>query len=249
MVQLGLISDIHYDQIHSSQIEEKLYSSIEDLENIGVKHLYVLGDLIVDRNKEEDLRSVEKVCKILDSSDIFDCTYLCGNHDLRNITRDEFLDATNQYSTFGIKNYEDINVCYLDTTWRGETAGNINENQLRLAKDACNKNDDVMFLSHHPLFRFSLAGNKWFQEKPQDAICRNCYDFYDRVDFDRITCCVSGHIHQETTTHGLTNWYSLQAFARRTPLSYDKNRRCDAITGSYTILKYRDGIENLNHYY
>lgn len=245
--RIGIVSDIHYHRKFSEQIESKLEDVSEHMSELGVDHLYILGDLILEDNTEEDTRSIEKVSNILESDT--SCTYLCGNHDLMNLSRQEFLDAVSQQKTHGVNHHEDISVIYLDSVLKGESLGRLSQNQIEMLEQYCNENDKLVFLSHHPMKTYNLTGNEWFMDEPENAICRNYYDFYDQIDFDKTLSCLSGHIHQESTQKDLTNWYSIQAFARRTPYSFVESDPSPPVTGAYAVADIENGKMDLHQYY
>lgn len=128
-------------------------------------------------------------------------------------------------------------------------AGRIGSNQKEMVRKYCKNRDKLVLLSHHPLTSYDLCGNEWFSEKPQDAVCRNYYDIYDLIDFNKVLCCISGHIHQESVERGLTDWYSHQAFARRTRGSYDRSIPSPPVTGAYSLFRLRNNGVDLHQYY
>lgn len=248
-VKIALISDIHAHSNFYDQIEENLQIVIDEIEDMDVDHTYILGDLILEEDKRKDIELIDKVSNQLDQSNEFQCTYLCGNHDLINISREEFLEAVGQESTSGINNHDNVPVVYLDSAVKGKVAGELSEDDIHMSQKYCEKYDNLVFLSHHPLKTYNLVGNKWFSNKPHDAVCRNYYDFYEKVDFNKILCCVSGHIHQHSKNEYLTDWYSLQVFARRTPNSYDNSIATPPVTGSYSTAELKDNNVELHQHY
>lgn len=247
MSKIGIISDIHYNRKFSKEIKNELERVSKSMKKQDVNHLYILGDLILEDSAEEDIESIERVSTILEST--INCTYLCGNHDLINISRPKFLDSVGQEETYGINHHGDFSVVYLDSVVKGEHFGRLSQNQIKISEQYCNENNKLVFLSHHPLKKYNLTGNKWFMNEPENALCRNYYDFYERINFDKTISCVSGHIHQESTERDLTNWYSVQAFARRIPYSFVKSYPSPPVTGAYAVAEIEDGNIDLRQYY
>lgn len=116
--QIGLISDVHYHSDFDEQVEVGLKEFSDTMDDLGVENIYVLGDLILEENRKSDIEAFERVSDMLDTS-AFDCTYLCGNHDLINVSRDEFLDIIDQERTYGVHDHKNGSIVYLDSVKQG----------------------------------------------------------------------------------------------------------------------------------
>lgn len=221
MVRVGIVSDIHMRNEYIDEITEALTLVLDGLASRQVDHLFVLGDLIEDaESAAADEANVERVHELFERPSI-PVTYLLGNHDVINLSRDTLSTILGQERFYGSIDFGDNSVIFLDSTSGGpeHPHGRLGPAQRSWLDDALRTCDDPLILCHHPLGDFDLSENVWFSEYPEQAFLLDREDVLDTlVDEGSAQGTISGHIHQteRTTFRGLSH-VSANAFSKEVP--------------------------------
>jgi len=185
----------------ATAIEQELQWVVERFStDFEPDHVFVLGDLIQHgESAAVDRRRVERVRSILDEVPA-PVTYLLGNHDVEQLSRDALGDLLGQSGFSGRVEVGDTPVVYLDSTRTGVPGarGELGPEQLDAVgglldgsaeADRCGgTNTDpapggaptstgtardrsgALVLVHHPVGLVDLSENVWFDEFPERAL-------------------------------------------------------------------------------
>lgn len=238
MQSVALLSDIHLREEHRSETVETLNQIKNDiLAQTELAHTFIIGDLIEDRSATQDREKLHTLNDLFEKwpSEI---TYLLGNHDIETLSKSTIAEILGQDSFYGTIEISNQRFVYLDSTKVDVGArGTIGVEQQNWLQESTP--EDAVVLSHHPLGRFDITANAWFQEYPERAYLWDRKEVLDILT-DTAKATVSGHIHQAETIdrRGLTH-YSLNAVSKETP-----NRPVSGNYALYTIeqnpqLKYK----------
>jgi len=226
MQSVALLSDIHLREEHRSEIIEALQEIKNDvLAQTELVHTFIIGDLIEDSSATQDREKLHTLKDLFEKwpSEI---KYCLGNHDIETLSKStvgEILGQDSFYRTIEISGQP---FAYLDSTKVGGGArGTLGVDQQNWLQESIP--EDAVVLSHHPLGRFDITENAWFQEYPERAYLWDRKEVLDILT-DTAKATVSGHIHQAETIdrRGLTH-YSLNAVSKETP---DKS-----VSGNYAL--------------
>ena len=216
MQSVALLSDIHLREEHRSEIIEALHQiKNEILSQTELLHTFIIGDLIEDSSATQDR---EKLHSLKDFFEKWpsEVTYLLGNHDIETLSKSTIGEILGQESFYGTIEISGQPFVYLDSTKIDIGArGAIGVEQQNWLQESIPEN--AIVLSHHPLGRFDITGNAWFQEYPERAYLWDRKEVLDILT-DTAKATVSGHIHQAETIdrRGLTH-YSVNAVSKETP--------------------------------
>lgn len=237
MTDLALISDVHMRDDYTSQVQEALEGVVAILAEGEPARAFVLGDLIEDsESAAADRANVERVHEILEDAP-FPVTYLLGNHDVENLTRETLSNLLDQERFYGVVEVEGTPVVYLDSTIEPAdgAGGRLGSDQRAWLADILPEYDNPLILVHHPLGSFDLSDNEWFNEYPERAFLGDRKETLDVLEeAGPIRGTVSGHIHQSasSTFRGIPH-VSVNAFSKELP---DK-----PITGTFAEVDTGDG--------
>lgn len=231
MQSVALLSDIHLREEQQSEIIETLQQIKNDIHTqTEVLHTFIIGDLIEDSSSSQDREKLHTLRDLFEEwpSEI---TYLLGNHDIETLSKSAVAEILSQESFYGTIEISGQPFVYLDSTKVNVGArGVIGVEQHNWLQESIP--EDAIVLSHHPLGRFDITANAWFQEYPERAYLWDRKEVLDIID-DTAMTTVSGHIHQAETIdqRGLTH-YSLNAVSKETP-----NKPVSGNYALYTIEK------------
>ncbi|GAA1325538.1 metallophosphoesterase [Streptomyces sanglieri] len=254
MTRIGIIAEVHMRTEHATDLVNELNWIADHFEhNFEPDHVFLLGDIIQHgKTREEDITNVERVMSAL-SDCSFPITYLLGNHDVINLTRDELADILDQDSFFGEVNVEDETFVYLDSSLRGTKtpSGMVGPDQLSFAKKSLTKHANPFVLVHHPIGNFDLSDNYWFAEFPEQAYLCDRKKLLDIMSKSgNIQSTITGHIHKhEYTTFKDLPHLSISAFSKETPnkpltgayaqLTVEESSTAEIKVRDQTIAQYR----------
>lgn len=233
MTTVALLSDIHMRSSCVDEIAEALHKIQAELNSDTIAHTFVLGDLIEDDTKQRDIEHVRKVKSILDNFPS-PVTYLLGNHDLGNLSRNELSETLDQNGFYGKTSVDSQQIVHLDSAVKGGGArGALGSEQRQWIRNSVNQ--DAILLCHHPFGNFSLTENYWFRNYPERAYLWDRKECLQQFDMPPIVT-ISGHIHQtgQNQFHDLTHW-SLNAVSKEHP-----NK---PISGTYALLDLESPME------
>lgn len=216
MTTVGILSDVHMRAEQESAVRETLTGICEELRRRDPAHVFVLGDLIEDdRNPTNDRHYVSTVDNLLSTLPA-PVTYLLGNHDTVNLSRDEVSALLGQDRFYGRLDVEGVPFVYLDTSrGNGRVAGEVGEGQRAWLNRTLPQG--AVVLLHHPVGPFPLSGNAWFADAPARAFLLDQQETLDMLS-GRARATVSGHIHQtEALQYRGVAHLSLNAISKETP--------------------------------
>lgn len=238
MIRLGILPDIHMRHGEASRIREELELVIDQLGRDGTDHVFVLGDLIEDAGSAaDDEVNVERVRGAFDGAP-FGVTYLLGNHDVENLSRDRLSALLGQDRFTGEVAFDGGSVIYLDSS-SGRTAGargELGSEQRAWLADVLEEHAAPLVLCHHPLGTFDLADNEWFRDYPERAFCGDRKETLDLLEaHGSVRGTISGHLHQTglTTFRGMPH-VSVNAFSKELPEK--------PLSGTYATVGLNDGV-------
>ncbi len=191
------------------------------LESRSVDHVFVLGDLIEDGDSAAvDEANVERVYDLLTERP-FPVTYLLGNHDVEQLTRNRFSSLLNQKEFYGVAEIGDNPVVFLDSTKEqvDGARGELGPSQRDWLSETLPPLERPLVLSHHPLGTFDISSNEWFKDYPERAFLADRKEALTIMgDHGPIHGTISGHIHQT----GFSNFremshVSVNAFSKELP--------------------------------
>lgn len=231
MQSVALLSDIHLREEQQSEIIEILCKIKNDiLAQTELGHTFIMGDLIEDSSSTQDREKLQILRDLFEKwpSEI---TYLLGNHDIETLSKSTVAEILGQDSFYGTIEISGHPFVYLDSTKVDVGArGALGVDQQNWLQESIP--EDAVVLSHHPLGRFDITANAWFQEYPERAYLWDRKEVLDIIE-DTAKATVSAHIHQAETIdrRGLTH-YSLNAISKETP-----NKPVSGNYALYTIEK------------
>lgn len=238
MQSVALLSDIHLRKEKQSEIMETLHEIENDiLARTELLHTFIIGDLIEDNNTTQDREKLRTLRDLFEEwpSEI---TYLLGNHDIETLSKSTVAEILGQDSFYETIEISGQSFVYLDSTKINVGArGALGIDQQNWLQESIP--EDAVVLSHHPIGRFDITANTWFQEYPERAYLWDRKEVLDIVT-DTAKATVSGHIHQAETIdrRGLTH-YSVNAVSKETP---DK-----PVSGNYALYTIEENSELHDH--
>lgn len=240
MVKIGLISDVHMRNADVTGVQSAL-ERITDRFNDGFRPdtTIVLGDLIEDEGTERaDLENVRRVTGVLDDLDS-PVTYLRGNHDVVNLSRETLDDELND--PWGHISVDDaaVDLLYLDSSAPRlpDARGELDQEQLTFLDEALDRSDDAVVFVHHPIHYHPIDENYWFAEHPERAFCGNKREVHDVIEaHDAVSAVFNGHLHEfDHTTYHEVDHFTINAVNKELP---------DAdVTGTYAEVTIGDRVE------
>lgn len=238
MTRIALISDIHMREGHSAAVAEELERLVEVLDDSAPERVFVMGDLIEDGPSEAtDEENVGKVRSILEGVSA-PVTYLLGNHDVENLSRESLSDLLDQESFHGVVEVGDVPVVYLDSTWErvAGARGLLGEAQLDWLAEVLPDLSGALVLVHHPLGHFDLSRNEWFREYPERAFLGDRMEALRILERCDVRATISGHIHEThfSEFHDLPH-VSVNAFSKET--------REKPLTGTFADVRLDEAVE------
>ncbi|MDA3802643.1 MAG: metallophosphoesterase [Patescibacteria group bacterium] len=181
--------------------------------NVKPEFIVVLGDLVFECDKKNDMKSIEYIVKELNK---LDCPvyYVAGNHDLKNITEDELAKLFNQdklYYSFDSNNYHFI--CLYSEEVKDKSI-RIKEEQLDFLKNDLDKTDKkTITFVHHGLADQDLTGNPWFEGKPQRCLIANREEVRSILENSgKVISSFNSHLHWDRKhVHNNIPYYTIQS--------------------------------------
>lgn len=237
--RIGLLSDVHARSEDEEEVLTELRWVVDRFDGeFGPDHVFVLGDLVEDEDAATDREHVRAVREAVESGE-FPVTYLLGNHDVENLTRDELRDLLDQEAFHGRVEIAGQEVVYLDSSaprLRGPR-GELGDEQLAFLEEILPDLSDALALVHHPVGFVDLADNDWFAEFPERAFLGDRKDLLRTVEeTGGLRATVNGHIHE---THAVRFWdldhVSMNAFNKEYPGA--------DVTGTYAELTVGETVE------
>lgn len=221
MSRIALLSDIHMQNDHVQVIREGLERAVARFEEVDPAHLFVMGDLIEDGDSAAtDVENVRRVRDVLQGCS-FPVTYMLGNHDVENLSRDELGELLGQDSFYGLEAFDEGAVLYLDSSIE-ETSGargRLGPTQREWLDERLVETSAPVVLVHHPIGNFDISDNHWFSDHPERAFLGDRKEVLAIFEANgTVGATVSGHIHQTgfTRFRGVPH-VSVNAFGKELP--------------------------------
>lgn len=218
-----ILTDIHLGPqdyfngvIRKISVDAKFYldNFVNEMNNeVNPKFVVILGDLIQAENSDNDKKNISYVTNILSG---LNCPtyYVAGNHDLRNISEDEYknlLGIGKLYYSFDCDNNHFI-VLHSKITENREIE--IGEQQMQWLKRDLRQCDSRGFIFvHHGLADHNLTGNPWFEGKPEYALVKNRGDVRNLLeDSNKVAAVFNSHLHwdKKEVCNSIT-YYTIQS--------------------------------------
>ena len=223
---------------HTSQILEALEGVVNILEEIDPAHAFVLGDLIEDcGSTAADRANVEHVHEILQDAP-FSVTYLLGNHDVEQLTRESLSSLLDQEQFYGVIEVNGTPIIYLDSTIEqvDGARGRLGSDQRAWLAEMLTQYNKPLILIHHPLGNFDISDNEWFKNYPERAFLSDRKETLDILEeAGPVLGTISGHIHQtQFSKFREMPHVSINAFSKELP---DK-----PLTGTFAEVRVGDRV-------
>lgn len=223
MMRFAIISDIHlglenqYQNVPSDKnIKSYLNNFVEEM-NINVKpeFVIVLGDLIEDFNKINDQININYITNLFQK---LKCAvyYVAGNHDLKNISKMEFVkivEQNNLYYSFDKNNFHFI-VLFSEET--KDTESFISNKQMDWLKtDLSKTNKQSIVFVHHCLSNQNLTGNPWFKGMPKKCLVSNRDEVREIISSsNKVIAVFNGHLHwNKKNTHRDIPYFTINSLS------------------------------------
>ncbi len=153
------------------------------------------GDLIEDKNREEDFQNYKKGLAIL-SQLSYPVYHLVGNHELCNLTTSDIkklLEYKHLYFSVDRGNFRFI---FLFTKpGYPENNTRLDPPQLVWLKKEVETDKKIILFSHHSLIPVSTRGNFWFSKDPRATYIQNHRHFLDVIKGKNVKIAFNGHLH------------------------------------------------------
>lgn len=199
-LRFGLVTDVHYgpnmDTRAGETAIELLQRAVDILNHEKVSFVVDLGDRINDTDLESDRVRVQRVHETYQA---LECPvyYVYGNHDLVNLSKEEYGEIIGKKEPRQIFDAEGYTVVLADSTDPvvDRVGGSFSEEQRQWLSDALTRVDGkVLFCSHHPIDNQDFSSHWYFSKFPHHALGHHREDV-NRVLQDKILAAFCGHMH------------------------------------------------------
>jgi len=172
-----------------------------------------LGDAILDEDEDTDRANYQLVIKRLEKTGV-PVYSVIGNHDSPNIGEQGLRDLlrSDLYYSFDYGSYHFI-VLYSRLAEQ-RYLSEIDAEQIDwLRRDLMKTDKKTVVFSHHSLANQSLAGNFWFEDKPEDCSVQNRREIRSILEGSgRVIAALNGHLHwNNKTVHNGIPYFTLQS--------------------------------------
>lgn len=203
MTRLALLADLHYsDSVHDRLVPELEAAATAFEEEIRPDGVVVLGDVVHETDaaapdaKAADRSNAATVDSILDG---LDCPvrYVPGNHDAVNLTPADAWPDVFGHDPWTVD--VDESLVFLDSSapHLPGAGGEVSADQLRELRAALSDLSDGLAFVHHPVYEPDVRGNRWFEDRPAEAGCKNGETVRDVLaSSDAVVATFSGHLHE-----------------------------------------------------
>ncbi len=157
-----------------------------------------LGDLIHDIDPEKDQRNLQMGIELFRGCKI-PVHHVIGNHDTMNISASEFRGALGLESLW--YSFDDgpfhFVILYSQTPSKKHSPICIPDDELRwLESDLSRSSKPTIVFVHHSLADQDLAGNRWFEGRPDDCLIENRRNVRAILSGSgKAAAVVNGHLH------------------------------------------------------
>ena len=224
-MKAAFISDVHIGPSgYYKGVRRKLTEYSEEFINQFVKRVsdssqysfaIQLGDLIQDESQAVDAVNFQKGVELFAQCKM-QVHHLVGNHDtffLSPVKVAELLDLKSLFYSFDV---EGVHVVLLYSHVPIADAPKIlieNEQLCWLRNDLSNSNSPTIVFVHHSLADQDLAGNPWFENRPDHCLIRNRHEVRQILeDSHRVVAVINGHLHwNQVEVHNSIPYITVQS--------------------------------------
>ena len=173
----------------------------------------VLGDLIEDDNPENDK---EHMLFLVGEFEKLNCPvyFVTGNHDLKNISEDELMDIFKQKKLFYSFDSDNLHFIVLFSKQIKGKGFTITDEQIKwLKKELNNARKDCIVFAHAGLADQDLAGNPWFEGRPDSCLVLNRDEVRNIFENSgKVRAVFNSHLHWDKMhTHNSIPYFTLQS--------------------------------------
>jgi 3',5'-cyclic-AMP phosphodiesterase len=220
-----ILSDIHLGPEESYKgivrkisrnVKPKLDNFIEEMnQKTKPGFVMVLGDLIQDENQAADK---ENVTYLAERMRALECPvyYAAGNHDLRNLSEQEFsglLSMERLFYSFDEGSYHFI--VLFSKRYEDGIRFHIPEEQVKWLKEDLKESDrECIIFVHYGLADQDLAGNPWFEGRPEKCLIKNREEVRGILSKSgKVIAAFNSHLHWDRMhLHDGIPYFTIQSF-------------------------------------
>ncbi|NIC00903.1 metallophosphoesterase [Halobacterium sp. R2-5] len=238
MTRLALLSDIHYQARTRDPLIPRLESIVETFNTqISPDQVVVLGDIIHETTTAATDREHAATVRETLAGLTAPVRYLPGNHDTKHLSVREDWPRLFDHDAWTIDT--DASLVFLDSTAPHLQGGQgeVSTEQRQALRDSLPALSNALVFSHHPLYDVDVSENRWFQDRPIEATCKN----YDRVrtqlaDAGTVAATFNGHLHEP--------WHRRQdGLDHFTVDAFNNQLEPSSSSGSFAVVDRRDTLQ------
>ena len=220
-VRFGVVSDLHYEEQDGAL--DALSETLKRIQDHHVDTLIVLGDIIVEGETPEiSKQRLREVRDTIEATVDVPVRYVPGNHDVVNLSSDEFCDVLDSEGiTYTFELTDGITGIVADTSAPNipDSRGLLEEATTEFVTDAVDEAENVVLFTHHPVHYYGLSDEGWFGEVPEVAFATDKYRLMDVFEgAENIIAGVNGHTHlSRQETYRDIPFFTVNAFAFERP--------------------------------
>jgi len=220
-MKLIFFSDIHYgpeDRGYHKGLKRKLTQCAESLTKKLIKKInkikpdgvVILGDLIEDvENSRLDKINLKKIYSVIKTINV-PYYVLAGNHDLRTLSKDDFVEITGCKKWTFSKDVGGYHLVFLGLNSKNSFlnlyGGILKTRKLSkkdvewLKQDLSTNSLPALVFIHYGLAEDSMNGNWWFEKHPEHALLQNRKEVKKILEQNgNVLAVFSGHQHWTKT--------------------------------------------------
>lgn len=224
----AVLTDLHLEPDNEKFIFKTLDETLRCIQSLAPDQIVVLGDIVQETDASTDARLVQAFVERLSDVDIpFRC--LLGNHDVVELAPETYTEIVGN-DAYGLTG----NHVYLDSTSQHQLdgRGEIDDEQLQFLESTLAKLSSATVFVHHPIHYRDISENRWFNESPQAAFCKNTTSVLDVLESAStdITAVINGHLHEcdHTVYHDIDHF---------TVDSFNNVLESDRETGGFALVE------------
>lgn len=164
--------------------------------NVKPEFTVVLGDLVEDDNETNDKDNIGYIVKLLEKleSPVY---YVAGNHDLRNVSEKDLAKLFHYKNLYYSFDSGDLHFIVLfSKVSEDETILISDEQKEWLQKDLNSTDKKCVIFVHHGLADQNLAGNPWFEGRPQFCLVANRKEIRNILsESKKVIAVFNSHLH------------------------------------------------------
>ncbi|MFA5359450.1 MAG: metallophosphoesterase [Patescibacteria group bacterium] len=182
--------------------------------NIKPEFIVVLGDLIEDENPVSDR---ENITYVIESLKKLNCPvyYVAGNHDLKGISENELTELFNYKKLHYSFDQGDFHgIVLFSKAAEDKSYYSITDEQENWLKEDLNKtNKKCLVFVHYGLADQDLAGNPWFEGRPNKCLVFNRKEIRSILEKSKKVIAVfNSHLHWDRKdVHNNIPYFTIQS--------------------------------------